>query len=140
MDLIANTIAYTNIWVTCMGALINKSAAVPWEINPAVLSYLDWVFFFVKEHVDGLLDKFVLQSFRRMKEGYESRQVAKSVWTNAIKDIACSKNKQEAVLNNLRNLQVNALPVSEVPGAVHSFLSRYVCYTCFIFFVLVNTN
>lgn len=81
VDQIANIFMYSNIWISCMGALINKSAAVPWEINPAVLAYLDWVFFYVKEHVEGILEKFVVQSFRRMKEGYESRQVAKSVWT-----------------------------------------------------------
>jgi hypothetical protein len=124
MDAIANIISYSNIWITCMGALINKSAAVPWEINPAVLSYLDWIFFFVKEHLDGILDRFVLQSFRRMKEGYESRQVAKSVWTNAIKDLALCENKHQAVSKNLQNLHVHALPVTEVPGAVHSFLCR----------------
>jgi hypothetical protein len=66
MDFIANMFAYSNIWVTCLTSLINKSAAIPFEINPVVLSYLDWIFFFIKEHVDGILDKFVLQSFRRL--------------------------------------------------------------------------
>jgi len=128
IDSIANILSFSNIWVSCMGALINKSAAIPWEINPAVLSYLDWLFFYVKEHCDGLLDKFVLQSFRRMKEGYESRQVAKSVWTCAIRDIALSpegeKDHYQAVMNNLQSLHVHALPVCEVPASAHSFLTR----------------
>ena len=124
METLTNVITYTNIWASCMGSLINKSAAVPWEINPAVLSYLDWIFFFIKEHADGILDKFVRQSFRRMKEGYEGRQVAKSVWTNAMKNLASAESKEDAVLCHLQNLHINALPVSEVPAAAHSFLCR----------------
>jgi hypothetical protein len=136
METLTNVITYSNIWAATMGALINKSAAIPWEINPAVLSYLDWIFFFIKEHADGILDKFVRQSFRRMKEGYEGRQVAKSVWTNAMKDLALAKNKDEAVLNHLQNLHINALPVAEVPAAAHSFLCRSIHMGCTLMIVV----
>lgn len=136
METLTNVISYSNIWASSMGGLINKSAAVPWEINPAVLSYLDWIFFFIKEHADGILDKFVRQSFRRMKEGYEGRQVAKSVWTNAMKDLALAKSKDEAVLNHLQNLHINALPVSEVPAAAHSFLCRSIHMGCTLMIVV----
>lgn len=124
IDFVSNLFCYTNIWVSCLGGLINKSAAIPWEINPAVLSYMDWLFFFVKEHVEGLLEKFVRQSFRRMKEGYESRQVAKSIWTQSMSAVAFSENSDQAVRKHLSACMCNAMPASEVPAAAHSFLCR----------------
>jgi hypothetical protein len=124
MQAIANVLSYANIWVSCTTALINKSAAVPCEINPAVLSYLDWLFFYVHEHVGGMLDRLVFQSFQRMKEGYEARQVAKSVWTAAIHDISASTTSQEAVMRHLKRVHIHALPITEAPAAAHSFLTR----------------
>lgn len=124
MDAIVNALVFPNIWASCMGALINKSAAIPWEMNPAVVSYLEWIFFFVREHAEGIIELFVNKSFKRMKDGYESRQVAKSIWTSAMRDLATTKNHHEALMKNLQCLHVNALPVQEVPAVVHSFLCR----------------
>lgn len=145
IDTISNVFCYSNIWVSCMGGLINKSAAIPWEINGAVLSYMDWLFFFVKEHLEGLLEKFVRQSFRRMKEGYESRQVAKSIWTQAISAIAFSPDSDTAVKKHLHSCMYNALPVTEVPAAAHSFLCRcdfFILYFSFqhVFLVYVFSS
>ncbi len=124
IDLIANVLSYSNIWASCMGALINMSGAITYEINPAVLGYLDWLFYYVREDVNGLLERFVNQSFQRMKEGYEARQVAKSIWTQAIPNIAFAKNSDEAVIKHMHSLMCHTLPVAEVPAAVHSFLCR----------------
>lgn len=124
MDQIVNLFSYTNVWFSAMGALINKSGAVPFEINPAVLAFLDWMFYYIKEETEGLLDLFVAQSFNRMKEGYESRVVAKSAWTQAILDVGTSERSDAAAMKNIHALMCHAMPVCEVPSVGLNFLSR----------------
>jgi hypothetical protein len=84
-EAISNLLAYTHVWATCGPALMNKAGVIPAEISPTTLGYLDWLFFYIKESTEGVLDKFVSESFKRMKDGYEARQVAKSLWTQAKK-------------------------------------------------------
>ena len=78
---ISNLLAYSHVWATCGPALMNKAGVIPAEISPTVLGYLDWLFFYIKESTEGVLDKHVSESFKRMKDGYEARGAAKSLWT-----------------------------------------------------------
>ena len=82
-EAISNLLTYPHVWATCGPALTNKAGIIPAEISPTALGYLDWLFFYIKESTDGVLDKHVAESFKRMKDGYEARQVAKSLWTQA---------------------------------------------------------
>lgn len=63
---IAYFLPYTHVWGSVI-ALMNKSGVIPMEMNPSVLGFLDWVFFYVKEHMRGAFEINVEESFKRIK-------------------------------------------------------------------------
>lgn len=77
MEQITNILCYSNIQMSVMCGLINKSAAIPFEINPVILSYMDWLFFYANVHTSGLLQYQAREGYKRMVGGYESRQVCR---------------------------------------------------------------
>ena len=48
---------------------------IPFEINPSVLGLLDWLSFWIKDHTGRVFDPIVFESYKRIREGYEARQV-----------------------------------------------------------------
>ena len=45
---------------------MNKTNVVPAEISPTTIALLDWIFFYTKEVTEGMLQKYVAESFKRM--------------------------------------------------------------------------
>ena len=64
---IANLLPFTHVWATSIPALMNKTNVIPAEISPTSLAFLDWLFFYTRETTDGMLEKNVSESFKRMK-------------------------------------------------------------------------
>ena len=56
--------------------------------------------------------------------GYESRQIAKSVWTSAMLAMSRHKNRNDALQELILSLHYSVMPIEEVPAAAHSFLCR----------------
>lgn len=64
---IANFLPFTHVWATAIPSLMNKTNVVPVEISPTTIALLDWIFFYTKEVTEGMLQKSVAESFKRMK-------------------------------------------------------------------------
>lgn len=64
---IANFLPFTHVWATAIPSLMNKTNVVPAEISPTTIALLDWIFFYTKEVTEGMLQKSVAESFKRMK-------------------------------------------------------------------------
>ena len=47
-------------------AVLHRSGMVPAQVTPQSTATLDWMFMYIKEHVIGLFDDRVAQSFTRM--------------------------------------------------------------------------
>ena len=47
-DSLTNLFVASGIWTSCFAGLINKSAALLWELDPVTITFLDWIFFYVK--------------------------------------------------------------------------------------------
>ena len=142
-EAIANFLPFTHVWATALPSLMNKTNVVPAEISPTTIALLDWIFFYTKEVTEGMLHKCVAESFKRMKvlrvrvcvlsrlsdtrcaqDGYEARQVAKSLWVKTIMFLGSSESNDEATERVLQSMFSNALPAHEAVACVHSFLTR----------------
>jgi hypothetical protein len=66
-EAIANFLPFTHVWATAIPSLMNKTNVVPAEISPTTIAFLDWLFFYAKEVTEGMLQKSVAESFKRMK-------------------------------------------------------------------------
>lgn len=121
---IANLLPFTHIWCTAIPALMNKTSVVSTEISPTTIALLDWIFFYTRENTEGMLHKSVAESFRRMKDGYEARQVAKALWIKSIMFLSESDSSDQATERMLQSMFTNALPGHEAIACAHSFLTR----------------
>ena len=75
MEAIAHLLPYSHVTAT-VTILMNKAGVIPSEIAEPSLAFLDWLFFYVRETTEGMLEKHVSESFKRIKDGYEARQVS----------------------------------------------------------------
>lgn len=66
-EAIGNLLPFTHIWATALPSLMNMTNVIPAEISPTSLAFLDWLFCYVKEATDGMLEKTVSEGFKRMK-------------------------------------------------------------------------
>jgi hypothetical protein len=66
-EAIANFLPFTHVWATAIPSLMNKTNIVPVEISPTTIALLDWIFFYAKEITEGMLQKSVAESYKRMK-------------------------------------------------------------------------
>ena len=143
-EAIANFLPFTHVWATAFPSLMNKTNVVPVEISPTTIAFLDWLFFYAKEVTEGMLQKSVAESYKRMKagprasppclrgltrarapqDGYEARQVAKALWVKTIMFLSSSDNNDDATERILQSMFCNALPAHEAVACVHSFLAR----------------
>ena len=71
---IANFLPFTHVWATAIPSLMNKTNVVPAEISPTTIALLDWIFFYTKEVTEGMLQKSVAESFKRMKASPRAKQ------------------------------------------------------------------
>ena len=72
-EAIANFLPFTHVWATAIPSLMNKTNVVPAEISPTTIALLDWLFFYTKEVTEGMLQKSVAESFKRMKASAHAR-------------------------------------------------------------------
>jgi hypothetical protein len=111
---------------------MNKMGMIPFEISKPTLALWDWLFLYIKENAEGILDRSVAESFKRMKDGYEARQVAKSLWIKSIMYLSSSSDEEEATARVMQSMFVNAVPVYDAIGAAHSFLTRGIHMGCLL--------
>ena len=62
---------------------MNKTNVIPAEISPTSLAFLDWLFFYTRESTDGMLEKNVSESFKRMKVLLSSHFFNRANWSIA---------------------------------------------------------
>lgn len=131
-DAIARLLQYTNLFALVMPALLNKTSILPYDISPTSLAFLDWVSTWMKLHAGGTLETTVSESFKRMRDGYEARQVGKALWTSCIMLLPESDDMQDALTRVARTMHSNSLPTLEVVPAMHNLLSRGVNMACLL--------
>ena len=109
------------------------------EINPVVLSTIDWVSFYMQRHLDSILHPFCRgNNWLRLRRVYESRAVAFTAWCKMFQFLTDCKNRETAIQRAVCSFQIDALALTDVIGMAWSFLRRslhwgpvlYAC--CFI--------
>lgn len=123
-DGIVNMLPFSHMWTCVIPALMNHFGVIPMNISPTTLALLDWVTLLVKESSDGIIGKDVMESFNRMKDGYEARQVGKALWTKCMMYLGTSNSEEEAVNKVLQTSYANIMPVHDAICVAHSFLTR----------------
>jgi len=121
---IVNMLPLTHMWACVMPALMNQFGVMPMNVSSTTLAFLDWVVCFVRESTDGILGKDIVESFQRLKNGYEARQVAKAFWTKSIMYLATCDTEDEAANVMMQTSYANVMPIHDAVCAVHSFLTR----------------
>jgi hypothetical protein len=106
--------------------LLNRLGALNFEISDAVAGYTEWCHIMIKHWCGGMFDTIVLESYSRMKDGYQSRGVVLSIWVQTIAQMAKGKEKYETIRNLLLALQVHPMPIVMVPVAMTCLLTRAV--------------
>ena len=96
LESVINVLMYTHMFALSLPALMNRSSIIPYEINPSVLGVLDWLAFWIKEHMQRSFETVVFDSYKRMCDGYEARQVTKSLWATCIMVIPQCSTMEEA--------------------------------------------
>ena len=109
------------------------------EINPVVLSAIDWTFFYMQRHFDSLLHPLCRgNNWIRLRRVYEARAVAFTAWCKMFQFLTDCKDRETAIQRAACSLQTDALVLTDVIGMAWSFLRRtlhwgpilYAC--CFI--------
>lgn len=86
-----------------LAACLLDLASTSYEINPCVLALLDWASYWVKDHTGThgpppptaanslvnvctgrVFEPIVYESYKRIRDGYEARQVTKALWTTSM--------------------------------------------------------
>jgi hypothetical protein len=125
-DRYAYFIAYTHNFAGLLG-LINRLGAIPFEINVNVTEFHGWACFYLQQFGAGVMNKAVLDSFDRMKQGYLSRGVILSIHLKTINALChTTKNEEETVRDLLLDLHVHPMPVISVPSVLCCMMSRAV--------------
>jgi hypothetical protein len=123
-EAVVNIIPFSHTWTCAIPMLMNYYGVMPINIADTTLAFLDWVMFLVKDSADGVIGKDIMESFNRMKNGYEARQVGKSLWTKCIMHLSTSDSEEEAMCKVMQTSYANVMPIHDSVCAVHSFLSR----------------
>ena len=109
------------------------------EINPVVLSVIDWTFFYMQRHLDSLLHPLCRgNNWIRLRRVYEARAVAFTAWVKMFQFLTDCKDRETAIQRAVRSFHSDALVLTDVIGMAWSFLRRtmhwgpilYAC--CFI--------
>ena len=127
-SLLVKLLTGSHLIAAVLVALPNQAGVVPYEISEPVLALLDWVFLYIRNHVTCVFDTDVIESFNRMKEGYESRHVVYSLFKATMAACAEDLTPEEAAAKTTLCMATNAMTISEVPCVAHSFLTRGVHY------------
>jgi hypothetical protein len=134
-EMLAGTHIHCTTWI----GMPNFISTFPGEINPAVLSTIDWMLFFVQKHLDCLLHpKCQGNNWLRLRRVYEARGVAFTAWCKMTQFLTDCKDRDTAIHRAASSFQCDALALTDVGGMVWSLLRRSlhwgpVLYTsCFI--------
>ena len=106
------------------------------EINPVVLSVIDWTFFYMQRHFDSLLHPLCRgNNWIRLRRVYEARAVAFTAWCKTVQFLTDCKNRETAMQRAVCSFQTDALVLTDVVGMAWSFLRRTlhwgpILYTC----------
>lgn len=113
-----------------MVALPHRTGMLPIDHNPHAAAFLDWLFMFVKGHVQCIFEKRVTQNFGRMKDGYEGRHMAGAMWMQGILAFAANEDDQnQAARDAAMACYLTSIPITEVrphTGKMH-WISRDTC-------------
>ena len=60
-------LAFTRTFAGVMVALPHRSGAFPFRVSCVTSAYLEWMFMLVKQHVFGIFNTRVIESFGRMR-------------------------------------------------------------------------
>ena len=95
------------------------------EINPVVLSVIDWMFFYSQRHMDSLLHPLCRgNNWLRLRRVYESRAVAFTAWVKMFQFLTDCRDRPRAIQRAMCSFQADALALTDVVGMVWSFLRR----------------
>lgn len=80
--------SYSQLCAMTFPALMNNMGIIPIEVNPTVLSLIDWLANSIKSQLEGVMTRSVVESFSRMVRGYTTRNVGLSLWTTMIHELS----------------------------------------------------
>ena len=119
-------IAYTHNFAGLFG-LINRLGALPFEINITVSEFHGWACFYLQQFAGGVMNKAVLDSFDRMKQGYLSRGLVLSIHLKTINALCRTTcGEEETAKNLLLDLHVHPIPGISIPSVLCCMMSRAV--------------
>ena len=134
-EMLAGTHIHCTTWI----GMPNFISTFPGEISAAVLSFIDWLLFFIKKHLDSMLhSKCQGNNWMRLRQVYEARGVAFTAWCKMTQFLTDCKDRETAIHRAACSFQCDALALTDVGGMVWSLLRRSmhwgpVLYTsCFI--------
>ncbi len=67
-----------------------------------------------------------------MQDGYEARQVSKSLWTQTIMHMPYAASQEDLTIRLLHGMYSNAVPLGDAVGAAYSFLTRGLHMGCLL--------
>jgi hypothetical protein len=97
-----------------MVALPNQSGMMQFEISECVMSFLDWVFLYIRAHLSCVLEVDVKDSLSRVREGYEARGVSSGLYKTCMALVAKDRSVNEIVFEATMRMMQSAMPLSEV--------------------------
>lgn len=119
-------IAYTHNLAGLFG-LINRLGALPFEVNVNVSEFHSWACFYLQQFAGGVMNKAVLDSFDRMKQGYLSRGLVLSIHLKTIAAMYhTTVSEEETAKRLLLDLHVHPIPVISIPSVLCCMMSRAV--------------
>lgn len=107
-------VPHSHIIAAIFGSLPNQSVMCKFEISEPVLCFLDWTFLYIRNHLSSVLEVDVKDSFSRIREGYESRGVASSLYKTVMALVAQDKTVDEIAFETNMQMMQSAIPLSEV--------------------------
>ena len=118
-ELLVKLLSASHVVAATLVALPNQAGVIPYEIPDPVLAFLDWVFLYIRNHVTCGFETDVIESFNRMKDGYESRHVVYSMFKQTVAVFGEDKTAEDTALEVTRRMATCAMTISEVRPRRH---------------------
>jgi len=122
---VANFLSMSHVFVGCYGGLLNRLGAVNYEIPVVIAAYTEWLHALLRDSFK-MMDPGVVESYSRMKEGYQARGLVLAAWVDGIRRLSEEADPHAASRDLLLSLEFNPMPLAMVPVSVGSLLSRAV--------------
>lgn len=97
-SLLIKCLAQSHMTTCIMSSLLHKSGVVPFEIPESIMSFLDWMFFYLKHWVKPILGKGVASDLSRLITGYTARHVSLSGWLSTLQEMLHNEKSFESVV------------------------------------------